>query len=51
MRLEDINEKVSAYGNHNNEVYNNYIDNCSIQNYLPQLNCLTNSTEILNLHL
>ena len=49
MRLEDINEKVSGDGNHN-EIYVVIIGNCNKQNCLPHPNGLTNSTEILNLH-
>ena len=47
LRLKDINEKVSGYGNHNHEMkltFSNYIGKCNTQNFLPNRNGLTDLT-------
>ena len=46
MRLEDINKKISGYGNRN-ELYVVIIGNCNIQNCLPNPHGFTNLTSIL----
>ena len=48
--LEDINENLSGYGNHN-QAYTVRYRQLQTQNCYVHINGLTVSTEILNLHL
>ena len=49
--LEDISENLPGYGNHKNALHSKIIGNCNIQNCFVNVNGLTVSTKIWNLHL